>query len=540
MARGKRKSPRRRLASVVGKAKRATTKKATTKSATKKGPAKKPRSPERRKAPPGKGAAPFHGFPPSRLPLYVQTMDWQAYFDQTPAPDVWWNTIFRWSRDKLEAYRNHHFMERVAEAWSNPFYRKLWGKAGIRRGDIRSLDDLSKLPIFDSEDVKESIIAHPPFGEVCGIDAYRYARTRPLKMQTSGGTTGMARPTLFGQRDWEYNGAFIAREIYAQGGRPGDRMQIPATLSLANMGWCYYQACHHYLGIVPITTGTGIVTPSRRQLEYAFALSTNLWASFPEYLTQLAKVCQDELGRDVRELRTKMITTYLGPDLDNSFRRHLEAMWGCPVYDNYGTHEVGGVAFEAQDQDGLYLMEDVGVFEFVDTETRQPVPSGKAGDVVFTHLHRQIPLLIRYDLRDLGRIKHESGTGLHRSCYRRMDKFLGRSDQMVKIRGTNVYPMACLGAVRSDARTTGEWVCVAQRFERDGVLRDELLVRVEVKRNAGARDGLREALEQRLRSDLGVKVAVELVDEGNLPEANIGKEGKARRLVDERGEVRRS
>jgi len=484
-----------------------------------------------------KAAAPDRSFPPSRLPLYVQSFDWQAYFDATPAPDVWWKTIFRWSRDELEAYRNRHFMQRVAEAWKNPFYQKLWGAAGIRRGDIRSLDDLERLPIFDSEDVKQSIIQHPPFGEVCGIDAYAYARKRPLKMQTSGGTTGMPRPTLFGQRDWEHNAAFIAREIYAQGGRPGDRMQIPATLSLANMGWCYYQACHHYLGIFPITTGSGVVTPSRRQLEYAFALKTNLWASFPEYFTQLAKTCRDELGRDVRELATKFLTTYLGPDLDDSFRRHLETMWGCDVFDNYGTHEVGGIAFEAADKDGLYLMEDAGVFEFIDTETKKPVASGEAGDIVFTHLHRQIPLLIRYNLRDLGRIRHEAGTGLHRSPYRRMDKFLGRSDQMVKIRGTNVYPMACLGAVRSDSRTTGEWVCVVRRFEREGVLRDEMTVRVEVRRNAGSLDGLREALEKRLHSDLSVKVGVELVDEGNLPEANIGVEGKARRLLDERGAV---
>jgi len=475
-------------------------------------------------------------FSQSRLPLYVNSIDWAQFFDETPPPDIWYDTIFQWSRDQLEAYRNHHFMQRMAEGWNNAFYRKLWGDAGLTPGDIRSLDDLVKLPVFDSEDVKKSIEQHPPFGEVCGIDALVFAQTAPLKIQTSGGTTGLPRATLFGPRDWEYNGAFMAREMYVQGARPGDVMQICSTLSLANMGWAYYQACHHYLGIVPVTTGSGIVTPSRRQLEYAFHFGVNLWASFPEYFTQLAKVCQTDLGRSVKELNCKFLTSYLGPDLDNSLRRHIEELWGCPVYDNYGTHETGGISFEGPEKDGLYLMEDAAVFEFLDCETRVPVPSGQAGDLTFTHLHRRVPLLIRYNLRDLGRIKHEKTSPLG-SNFRRMDKFLGRSDQMVKIRGTNVYPMACLSGVRSDDRATGEWICIVGRFEKDGVLREEMKVRIEVKNDGRSRQGLQEAMEKRLHNDLGVKVEVELVDEGGLPETNIGQEGKPRRLIDERGKV---
>lgn len=123
------------------------------------------------------------------------------------------------------------------------------------------------------------------------------------------------------------------------------------------------------------------------------------------------------------------------------------------------------------------------------------------------------------------------------SSFQRIDHFLGRSDDMVKIRGTNVYPMACLNAVKSDPRTTGEWFCIATRSQKDGVIRDDLTVQVEVAKSAGVVDGLEATLSQKLKSDLGLGVIVELVEEGSLTDvANIGKEGKAKRLADRRFE----
>lgn len=476
---------------------------------------------------------------PSALPLRAYAIDWDRFFRDSPAPDVWYDTMFRWSKDQLRDHQNRKFMERVAQAWDHPFYRQLWGDAGIERGDIRSIDDIEKLPIFDSEDVKKSIAGKPPFGEVCGIDATAYSKTTPLKIQTSGGTTGMPRPTLFGPEEWELNGLYIARALYAQGVRPGDRMQIPATASLANLAWGYYKACHDYLGVVPITTGSGLVTPSKRQIELAFEFGTNLWVSFPEYLLQLASTARNEVGRDVRDLKTKLLSTYLGPDLDDSLRHAVEEAWGCPAFDNYGTHEVFLVSFEGEDRDGMYLFEDAVYVEVVDTDTRKSVPTGTAGDMVCTHLYREVPLLIRYNLRDLGRIKGEGRSALG-SEFRRMDKFLGRSDQMVKIRATNVYPMACLGAVRSDDRTTGEWICIAERIERNGVIHEELTVRVEVRNDGRGREGLQELLERRLRNDLGLRVPVELVEQGQLAGTNVGKEGKPIRLIDERRTIKRT
>jgi phenylacetate-CoA ligase len=470
--------------------------------------------------------------PASKLPLYHNALDWESFSREYPAPDVWHETLFKWPAERIRELQNRRFLEMMKVGWENGFYRERWRAEGLEPGDIRSLDDIVKLPTFNSDDIKDNQKAHPPFGQFSGIELKSELQRNPIKMQTSGGTTGKPRPTLFGAMEWEMNGLQVARTMYTQGARPGDVLQIPATNSLANLAWCYYKAAHDYLGIMPLTTGSGVVTPSLKQIELAFDYGVNILMSFPEYLTQLAKVAREDYGRPVAELGLKFIPSYLGPDTDNVLRKELEALYQCDVFDNYGTHEISNAAFEGPEKDGMYLMEDCIYLEVLDVETGAPVGPGETGNLVATSLFRRIPPIIRFNLRDLGRLLPQQTSALG-SQFRRMDKFLGRSDDMVKLRGTNVYPMACLTAVRSDPRTSGEWLCVVERHTRGGAIRDEMTVRVEVRREAGSREGLGALLEKRLATDLGVRVAVALVDEGSLADAaNLGREGKARRLQD--------
>jgi phenylacetate-CoA ligase len=469
--------------------------------------------------------------PRSDLPLYRKAFDWDAFAREFAMPDVFEQTVYRWPPERIRELQEARFLRIVAAGWRNPFYRRRWQAAGLEPGDVRGLQDLKKLPLYTSDDVKESVERVPPYGDFHGA----VPEGTPLKLHTSGGTTGLPRPTLFDPLAWELQGLGGARGLYIQGARPGDVMQIPMTCSLTNAPWLAYKACHDYLGIMPLTTGSGVVTATRRQLEIAFAFGTTLWQSFPEYMVRLAQGCRDELGRDVRELRTKFIRSYLGPDLDGSLRREIESLWGCPVYDGYGMNEVGLVGFECRERSGMHFMEDLVFMEVVDVDTGEPVGAGERGNLVVTSLARTLPPVIRYNLRDLGRIlsTERCGCGSH---FRRMDHFLGRSDAMVKLRGVNVYPMACLPAIKSDSRTTGEWVCVVERITAGGVPRDEMEVQVEVRSDASAREGLQQGLEKRLKDDLGVAVRVRLVEQGSLEElANTGgREGKARRLVDRR------
>lgn len=286
-------------------------------------------------------------------------------------------------------------------------------------------------------------------------------------------------------------------------------------------------------GVIPITTGSGVVTPTRRQLEIAKEWGTNFWAANPEYLGYLAKKAPEEAGFDVRELNTKFITTFLGPDLSGELRKELEEMWGCDVYDNYGTHETALTNFECKEKAGMHFNEDLGYFEIVDTDTLQPVKTGEEGDLVWTSFYRRHPPLIRYWLKDRVRIIDDGKKCACGSSLIRMDHFLGRSDDMVKLRGTNMYPMACLDSIKADQRSTGEWICVVTRIGEGINAVEEMTVKVEYKDEQIDMIDFKKKLETALKTDLGVRVTVEPVPPGSLaPLTGFGKEGKAKRLLD--------
>ena len=293
----------------------------------------------------------------STLPIYHRSIDWDALYKRYPVPDVFERTRWRWSADEIRAFQNDQFLDLMKTGWQNAFYQRRWKAQGLEPGDIKSIDDITKLPMFDSADIKKDQEENPPFGLING-DVTKKMQTTPMKLQTSGGTTGKPRPTLYAPQEWELNGLTHARNLYIVGVRPGDRVQIPHTAALGNAGWCCYKACHDYLGALPITTGTGAVTSSRRQIEIAQEWGTNVWYVRPEYATQLAKVARDELKFDVRDLKTKLLGCGLGPDVDNAFRNQLESLWGCDVFDMYGTHEMGMGAFECRHKNGLHFHED--------------------------------------------------------------------------------------------------------------------------------------------------------------------------------------
>ncbi|MCB2141076.1 hypothetical protein KQH27_00040 [bacterium] len=476
-----------------------------------------------------------------KIPYYYKSINHEELIKTYPAPAEFEESIYRWKRDKIERMQSERFKKIVEFAWSNPFYRKVWTESGIEPNDIKDIQDITKMPIVSSFDFKNAIDASPPFGIHQGITPAG-AREKPLKIQASGGTTGKPRPTFFGPIEWEINGISSARALFIQGARPGDMMQIPLTPSTANLAWHFYYACHAWLGVIPVTTGSGLVTPTTRQIELAREWGVNLWGSFPEYMGHIAKVAQEKFNFDVRDLKTKFIHTFLGPDLSGSLRGELEDIWGCDVFDNYGTHEIALASFECREKNGLHFQEDLGYIEIVDPETNEPVNmvKGEKGDLVYTSFFRHHPPLIRYNLKDLVQIIEYEKKCACGSYLLRMNHFLGRSDDMVKLRGTNLYPMACLDSIKSDPRSTGEWICVVERVGEGLEARDEMTIKIEYKDESIDKADFRKKMEDRLKSDLGVRIEVEPVPSGSLSSLTKSgeAEGKAKRLLDKRPKER--
>ncbi|WP_342361822.1 hypothetical protein [Terrarubrum flagellatum] len=463
------------------------------------------------------------------IPYYCKSIDWDRFIADYPPPPHFEKTVGRLSKDALNALQEHRFLERMKDAWQAPFYRKRWTAAGLEPGDVTKLEHITRIPTFNSDDLKGALLAAPPFGDHYTFTREEFGKT-PLKIQTSGGTTGMPRPTLFDPVAWEVQGVQGARAFYAQGGRPGDIVQITYTNSLANSAWNAFTALYHWLGAVPVTTGTGIVTPSERKLEYAREWGVNWWFARGEYLGRLAEVAKG-MNFNLHQLKTRFLHSYLGPDIEGHFRRKLEDAWGCPVYDNYGTHEIGLVAFECKERNGKHLSEDTIYCEMVDTDTGAPLPYGQKGNLVATSLHRSTPPLIRYDMRDLMELSDysECACGL---CTRKLSTFLGRADEMVKLRGNNVYPLACQNAITRDERTTGDFICVAYHVGEELARREEMTVRIERRSTDIDSESLAADMRRALFKDLGVKVDVEIVDPGVLAEhTRLGRD-KVRRLLD--------
>ena len=461
---------------------------------------------------------------------YWQHVDWESLMRDYPPPPLFERSTGRLSVDELRALQNERFLRRVTDAWGTPFYRERWTAAGLEPGDIRSLDDIAAIPPFTSEDLKVAIDQAPPFGSHQPLSPEDTARI-PVRILTSGGTTGLPRVTLFDHTSIEVQGIQTARALYAQGLRAGDVFQITYTNALANAAWSAYQGAFHWLGAVPLTTGSGAVTPSERQLEVARAWGTNAWFTRGEYLARLAVVAR-ETGSDLHGLKTKQLHSHLGADIDGHLRAQLEEAWGAPVYDNYGSHEIGLAAFECREKDRKHVSEDTVYMEIVDIDSGAPLPAGSRGNLVATSLYRGLPPIIRYNLRDI-LILYEREACPCGLATRRLSTFLGRSDEMVKLRGTNVYPLACQNAVSADDRTTGEYCCVVSN-EGEGLSRRErFVVRIERRSRDVDTGSLRDDLTAALHRDLGVRVGVEIVDPDTLSAlTGLGVQNKVRRLID--------
>ena len=427
------------------------------------------------------------------------------------------------ARDELRSLQETRFQRVLARAWTVPFYRRFWGAAGIERGDIRSLDDITKIPIYDKTDLMASVEQRPPLGDFSGREQYADADRPPLILHTTSGTTGRPQPVIFGPWGREVANLLIGRMMKWQGLRDTDVVHSVYGHGLINGGHYLREAVTHFTGATFLSAGTGAETPSVQQVQTMHRFSATVLVGFVDYLRKLAIVARDQGFVPGRDILIRMIIGHLAADS----RADIEEAWGgAPAYDWYGVADTGTVAGEGPDRDGLYVWEDAHHLEIIDPDTRIAVGNGVPGDMVVTCLYKDdISPVIRFNTHDISEwLPGSSSTGM---VFRRIRGFLGRSDNMVKIRGISVFPHAIATALDGDSAVTGEYVC---HVTRNAAGREELAVTIE---HYGGGDAA--SYETAIGLLLGITVDVMLVPPGaTAPVTGVDSRQKPIRLLDQR------
>lgn len=450
---------------------------------------------------------------------YLDDQGFRRLAEEYPAGQAFLDRYEGMSRDELRSLQDERFKVAVRTAWQTTFYRRIWGAAGIEPGDIRSIDDLPRLPLIDKAAIMADVAGHPPFGSLPAGGS-----VRAQVLQTTSGTTGDPQPVLWGAWGREVQNALLGRCYLWAGVGADDVVQSFYGHGPVNGGHYVREALSRYTDALLLSTGTGNETRTEQQLRMMHRFGTTVLVGFADYIRKVASTAVDLDLLPGRDLRVRLIVGHLA----RGSRDELEAAWpGTTAYDWYGVADTGIVAAEGPDRDGQWIWEDANVVEVVDPDSHEPLPDGEAGDLVVTSLGKcDVAPLIRFNTHDVTRVL--PGEGAFRLPFRRSAGLLGRSDQMVKLRGINVYPTAISAFLKDIPGSNGEYYC---RLERRGGA-DHLVVVVE----SGDPAARPEDAAGVLSKHLGVKVDAEVVPEGaTSAETQVATRQKPLRLVDRRG-----
>jgi len=432
---------------------------------------------------------------------YFDALDVRQLRREFPVGPAFLDTFRGMSADALRQHQEALFARQLRRAWDIPFYRRLWTEAGLSPADIRGVEDIARLPSFSKQDIMASIERHPPLGDHHGKDIPVDGRILPMILHATSGTTGRPQPLLFSPRSREVHKLMLARAYLLQGLRPDDVVHSVYGHGPVNGGHYVREAVVHHTSALFFPAGTGVETPSVKQVEYMRDFKASVIVGFADYIQRLGEVAREHGLEPGVDIPVRMISGHLSHEARSS----LAEVWGGPqLYDWYGVGDTGLIAAEGPDHDGMHVMEDAHWIEICDVDSGAAVPHGQAGDLIVTCLFTEdIFPIIRFNTHDITRLlPGDNALGLP---FRRMAGFLGRSDNMVKLRGINVFPQSLSNILAGMPGFHGEYLCV---LSQDASGREELTVRIEC---GEARDA---ALERQyhdfLRQKLGVEVRVSL------------------------------
>ncbi|MBT9598289.1 MAG: phenylacetate--CoA ligase [Vitreoscilla sp.] len=430
---------------------------------------------------------------------------------KTPAPgDL--EPIETASRDELAALQLQRLKATLARVYENvPHYRQAFDAKGVHPSDLKSLADLAKFPFTTKHDLR----ANYPFG------MFAVPREQVSRIHASSGTTG--KPTVVGytKNDIEMWAGLVARSIRAAGGRPGDICHIAYGYGLFTGGLgAHYGAEKLGCTVIPMSGGQ-----TEKQVQLIQDFKPDIIMVTPSYMQVIIEEYRRQ-GMDPREMSVK-VGIFGAEPWTEAMRAQIEADAGIDAVDIYGLSEVmgPGVASECvESKDGPVIWEDHFYPEIISPETGEVLPDGAEGELVFTSLSKEAFPIIRYRTRDLTRLLPPTSRGM-----RRMGKIVGRSDDMLIIRGVNLFPTQIEELVLQTEGLSGQYQIIVTR---EGAL-DAVQVLAEVlPSHAGTdRAALGHQLQHRIKTLIGVSTRVEVGPPESIERTLVG---KARRVIDKR------
>ena len=419
------------------------------------------------------------------------------------------------SRSEIKALQLERLQATVKHCMNSPFYKKRFEENGISPEDIKTLDDLRRIPFTTKQDLRDTY----PFGMAS------VPLDKCVRLHSSSGTTGNPTVILHTQRDLDEWANAVARCLYMVGLRPTDVFQNSSGYGMFTGGLGFQYGAER-LGMLTVPAAAG---NSLRQIKFIKDFGTTAVHAIPSYASRLYEVMQQE-GIDPKH-DTKLTTLIIGAEPHSEEqRRKIEEMFGVKAYNSFGMSEMcgPGVAFECQEQNGLHIWEDYYIVEIVDPDTLEPVPEGEYGEMVLTTINREAMPLLRYRTRDLTRI-------LPGDCpcgrkHIRLDRMRGRSDDMIILHGVNIFPIQIETILMQFPELGTNYLIT---LENEG--HDSMTVEVEVNPTVATDDyalleKLKKEITRQLRDEILITPKVRLVPNGNLPKS----EGKAVRVVDKR------
>jgi len=431
--------------------------------------------------------------------------------DLTPSNDIL-DAIEIASRDEINALQLQRLKWTLAHAYENvPLYRRKFDEAGVHPDDVKTIEDIAKFPFTTKEDLRQSY----PF-EMMAVPLEKVAR-----IHASSGTTG--KPTVVGytQTDVDNWAHLVARSIRASGGRPGDRVHVAYGYGLFTGGLgAHYGAEAMGCTVIPVSGGM-----TQRQVQLIVDFKPDIIMVTPSYMLAIADEFERQ-GVDPRSTSLKSGIFGAEPWTD-ALRSEIEQRFDMHGVDIYGLSEVmgPGVANEAvEEKDGLYVWEDHFLPEIIDPETGAPRPDGETGELVFTSLTKEALPIIRYRTRDLTRLRAGGARTM-----RRMDKVTGRSDDLIILRGVNVFPSQIEEHI---VQIDGISPHYQIELWKDGPL-DAMTVRVEAApghESEERRAALAVRLGDNIKQNVGISAVIDVTPVGAVDRSA----GKAVRIIDRR------